>query len=246
MKALGLLNELVEEGKGVGEIRIPVDVVGDAVIDELLEEVFLLAWVIDHAVKEPGEERRSGREAGAGDDHHVADEQIFGHLFSLFVSRPEDVVENALRSDGSIVHGHVELFAVGKMKLLAVVNGVLDNTIHLLLDLLQLLSISPRQPAVPLATCGDTLVEMEVVGYGGDDRVERGFRRLELAEIQIQREFANGLRSQLQHIVVRIPCLATLIELIKHLEGTTSSHLHKGSVVTDSLGAHGWREELVR
>lgn len=68
----------------------------------------------------------------------------------------------------------------------------------------------------------------------------------EVAEIHAQHQLADGLRPQLQHVLVRVPRLPAGVQLVEHGERVLDGPLHRGRVVPHGLRSQRGGQELVR
>ena len=78
MSSLGFLDILAEEWQFFGDICGDLCIFVDVVVNELLEQSLLHAWVVDEAVYQPGEERAGGRESSTCCNHQSPNKTRFG------------------------------------------------------------------------------------------------------------------------------------------------------------------------
>ena len=66
-----------------------------------------------------------------------------------------------------------------------------------------------------------------------------------MAEIFAEREGSDGLRGQLDHVLVDVPGLVVGVQLVEHGKRLSCAVLHQACVVSYRFGPHGWWEVFV-
>lgn len=237
--ALGLLDELVKEGQLGDKVGVHDGVVSEVVVDELLQQALLVTGVGDQAVDEPGQEGRGGGEASTGGDDEGGGKLVGRQLHALGVLGAEEVVDNVLGLESSILELEVVLALGGAG------NGLHQHGLDSGLGEAESLGVAKGHVDPPRGHGRDALVELEVLGNTENHFVERSIDALKVAKVHAEDKLADSLGAKLEHVLVDVPGLALLVELVKDLEGLLERLLHRGHVVADGLGAESRRQELV-
>ena len=248
VQALRLLDELVHVRQAVGQIGGPGGLVAlavgadNGVLYQLLVQSVLGALVRDEAVNQPRQQGGGCGEAGTGDDQHVGEDEPRREALALVVDGVQEVVDGAGSGQRGVGHGGIGAARLGGDG----VDLLLQQRVDGVLDVAEAGGVAERQMAVPLAAGGDLLVEREQAGDVGDDGVQRAVDGVEVAEVLAKREATDGLRRQLEHVLVDVPGLVAGVQLVEDGQGLARARLHQPRVVPHGFRPHRRRQVLVR
>ena len=241
VQTLGFLEEGVEEGQRVSEVGVPVCLVVDAKVDQLLQQPLLHLGVGHDAVDAPGQKGGGGGVAGAGHDEHVGQNQALGEVLALLVDGVDEEIGYARGLGRCLVQRQV--LDAGRGRLL---DGFRQLAVCDPADFLQLGRVAEGEVLVPPAAGSHLFVKRQHVDDVGDQGMDGRVDGVKVVVVKTESKLADGLRRKLDHVLVHVPGLAAGVELVKHLERPAHAVLHEGSVMPNSLGAERRREELVR